>query len=74
MLRKISYISVTIITVVFFYPTAAFQAKLVQPAVEHPAQLTSHQEPVSKQISENSRDRIVINTRLVNLTVTVNRY
>jgi len=41
MSRKVSYIIVTIITAVLFRLTAISQAKLVQPVVEHPAQLIS---------------------------------
>src|SRR5215510_694241 len=78
MSRKGGYIFVTIITVVLIHPTVTFHAKLVQPGAVNPARPTYsavinlHQEPDSKQVQKNSQDRIVINTKLVNLTVTVN--
>jgi len=78
MSRKGGYIFVTIITVVLFHPTATFQAKSVQPGARHQAlptcstAITQHQEPDSKQVQKNPQDRIVINTKLVNLTVSVN--
>src|SRR5262245_5957968 len=78
MSRKVGYITITIITVVLFYPTGAFQAQLTRPSVKQQTQLSSstaaplHQEPDSKHIPKNPQDKIVINTKLVNLTVTVN--
>jgi Ca-activated chloride channel family protein len=78
MSRKVGYIIVTIITVAIIHPTATFQAKSAQLGARNPVQpadsavINPHQEPDSKQVQKNSQDRIVINTKLVNLTVSVN--
>src|SRR5262249_14766162 len=59
-------------------PPGASQAKLVPSSVKNHAQPGSaqggppRQEPDSKHIPKNPQDKIVINTKLVNLTVTVN--
>jgi|SRR5215813_6553097 len=78
MSRKVGYIFATIITVAITHPTAIFQAELVRAGAGNPpwraysAVISPRQEPDSKQVQKNSQDRIVINTKLVNLTVTVN--
>jgi Ca-activated chloride channel homolog len=67
---KVGYVIATIITAVSVHPIATLRAKSAQPT---PATaLTLRQEPDSKQAQKNPQDKIVINTKLVNLTVSVN--
>ena len=65
MLRKTGYVTATVIAAVLFYPAATFRAKSAQPVTT--TAIIPHQEPVSKP-----QDKLVINTKLVNLTVSVN--
>jgi len=65
MLRKTGYVTAAVITAVLFYPTATFRAKSAQPAPL--TAIIPHQEPVTKP-----QDKLVLNTKLVNLTVSVN--
>jgi Ca-activated chloride channel homolog len=67
---KVGFVIATIITVASVHPIAAFQAKLAQPSPS--TALTPLQGPDSKQAQKNPQDKIVINTKLVNLTVSVN--
>lgn len=70
MSRKVGCVIATVVAAVSVHPTATLQAKLTQPAFS--TALTLRQEPGSKQIPKNPQDKIVINTKLVNLTVSVN--
>jgi Ca-activated chloride channel homolog len=67
---KVGYVIVTIITVVLPHPIATLQAKSARPTTS--TALTPRQGPDSKQAPQNPQDKIVINTKLVNLTVSVN--
>src|SRR5262245_38050156 len=67
---KVGYVIVTIITVVLPRPIATLQAKSVRPALS--TALTPRQGPDSKQAPQKPQDNIDINTKLVNLTVSVN--
>ena len=67
---KVGYVIATIITVVLTRPLATLQAKSGRPALS--AALTPRQGPDSKQAPQKPQDKIVINTKLVNLTVSVN--
>jgi Ca-activated chloride channel family protein len=67
---KVGYVIATIITVVSARPIATLQAKSGRPAPS--TALTSRQGHDSKQAPQNPQDKIVINTKLVNLTVSVN--
>src|SRR5215467_3036164 len=67
---KVGYVIATIIIVVSARPIATLQAKSGRPTP--PTALTSRQGPDSKQAPQNTQDKIVINTKLVNLTVSVN--
>jgi len=67
---KVGYVIATIITVVLSHPIATLQAKSARPTPS--TALTSRQVPDSKQATQNPQDKIVINTKLVNLTVSVN--
>jgi Ca-activated chloride channel family protein len=67
---KVGYVIATIITVVSARPIATLQAKSGRPTPS--TALTSIQGPDSKQGPQNPQDKIVINTKLVNLTVSVN--
>ena len=67
---KVGYVIVTIITVVLPHPLATLQAKSARPSLS--TALTARQGPDSKQAPQNPQDKIVINTKLVNLTVSVN--
>jgi Ca-activated chloride channel homolog len=60
MSRTAGYFIAAIIVMVSVHPTAALRAKL------------RDQEPDSKQAPKKPQDKVVINTRLVNLTVSVN--
>src|SRR5262245_21439495 len=67
---KVGYVIATIISAVSVHPIATLRAKSAQPT---PATaLTLRQGPDSKQTQKNPQDKIVINTKLVNLTVSVN--
>jgi Ca-activated chloride channel family protein len=70
MSRKVGCVIATLVAAVSVYPTATLQAKLTQPAFS--TALALRQDPGSKQIPKNPQDKIVINTKLVNLTVSVN--
>lgn len=70
MLRKVSYVIAIMVAAVSAQPIATLQAKLTQPASS--TALALRQEPSSKQIPQKPQDNIVINTKLVNLTVSVN--
>lgn len=81
MVRKVIYITMTLITLASCYPAGVSQATratLPQLSDVHQAQFTSlkafllPQEPTSKQAPQKPQDRIVIDTKLVNLTVSVN--
>src|SRR5262247_2060780 len=65
MLRKTGCVTATVIIAVLFHPAATFRAKSAQPAPI--TAIIPHQEPVSKP-----QDKLVMNTKLVNLTVSVN--
>ena len=67
---KVGYVIATIITVASVHPIATIQAKLAQPT--RSTALTPLQGPDSKQAQKTPQDKIVINTKLVNLTVSVN--
>jgi Ca-activated chloride channel homolog len=67
---KVGYVIVTIITVVLLHPIATLQAKSGRPTLS--TALTPRQGSDSKQAPQNPQDKIVINTKLVNLTVSVN--
>src|SRR5262247_4527416 len=67
---KVGYVIVTIITAVLPRPIATLQAKSARPSLS--TALTPRQGPGSKQAPQNPQDKIVINTKLVNLTVSVN--
>ena len=70
MSRTVGYIIATVIAVVSIHPTATLQAKLGR---RNPSTaLTPRQGPDSKQAQKNPQDKLVINTKLVNLTVSVN--
>src|SRR5262245_32278731 len=67
---KVGYVIVAIITAGFSHLVATLQAKS-----EHPTRSTARtprERPDSKQAPQNPQDKIVINTKLVNLTVAVN--
>jgi Ca-activated chloride channel family protein len=70
MSRKVGHVIATIIAMVSVHPVATFQAKLAQPTPS--TALTPRQGPDSKQTQKNPQDKIVLNTKLVNLTVSVN--
>src|SRR5262245_16270144 len=70
MSRKVGYVIATVVDSVSFHPTATLQARLRPPPSS--TALAQRQEPGSKQIPQNPQDKIVLNTRLVNLTVSVN--
>jgi Ca-activated chloride channel homolog len=70
MSRKVCYVIASVVAAVSFHPTATLQAEYTQPASTNA--LAPRQEPGSKQISQNPQDKIVLNTKLVNLTVSVN--
>jgi Ca-activated chloride channel homolog len=70
MSRKVGYVIAIVITAVSVHPIATLQAELAQPASSKA--ITPRQEPGSKQIPKNPQDKIVINTKLVNITVSVN--
>jgi Ca-activated chloride channel family protein len=70
MSRKVGHVIATIVAVVSVHTIATFQAKLAQPTPS--TALTPRQGPDSKQTQKNPQDKIVINTKLVNLTVSVN--
>lgn len=70
MSRKVGYVIATVVASVSFHPTATLQARLKPPPSS--TALAQRQEPGSKQIPQNPQDKIVLNTRLVNLTVSVN--
>jgi len=67
---KFGYVIATIIIVVSARPIATLQAKSGRPTPS--TALISRQGPDSKQAPQNPQDKIVINTKLVNLTVSVN--
>jgi Ca-activated chloride channel homolog len=67
---KVGYVIVTIMTVVSAQPIATLQAKSARHTLS--AALTLRQGRDSKQAPQNPQDKIVINTKLVNLTVSVN--
>jgi Ca-activated chloride channel family protein len=67
---KVGYVIVTIITVVSARPIATLHAKSARHTLS--TAFTSLQGPDSKQAPKNTQDKIVINTKLVNLTVSVN--
>src|SRR5262245_23213014 len=67
---KVGYVIATIITVASVHPIATIQAKLGRPT--RSTSLTPRQGQDSKQAQKNPQDKIVINTKLVNLTVSVN--
>jgi hypothetical protein len=68
MARTAGYVVATIIAVVLVYPAATLRAKLRDLSTA----LISHREPDSKQAQKSPQDKLVLNTRLVNLTVSVN--
>src|SRR5215813_7570042 len=70
MSRKVGSVIETIITAVSFHTIATLMAKSAQPTSS--TALSLHQEPNSKQAPQNPQDRIVLNTKLVNMTVSVN--
>ncbi|HMB30083.1 MAG TPA: VWA domain-containing protein [Blastocatellia bacterium] len=67
---KFGYVIATIIIVVSARPIATLQARSGRPTPS--TALISRQGPDSKQAPQNPQDKIVINTKLVNLTVSVN--
>jgi Ca-activated chloride channel family protein len=70
MSRKVGYVIATLVASVSFHPAVTLQTTLRRPATS--TELAQRQEPGSKQISQNPQDKIVLNTKLVNLTVSVN--
>jgi hypothetical protein len=60
MSRTAGYFIAAVIVMVSVHPTVTLQAKL------------RDQEPDSKQAPKKPQDKLVINTKLVNLTVSVN--
>src|SRR5262245_60974600 len=70
MSRKVGYVIATVVASVLFLPAVTLQAKLRRPV--YSKALAQRQEPSSKQIHQNPQDKIILNTRLVNLTVSVN--
>lgn len=70
MSRTVGYIIATVIAMVSVHPTAKLQAKLRRPNPS--TALSPRQDPDSKQAQKNPQDKLVINTKLVNLTVSVN--
>src|SRR5215467_3722626 len=70
MSRTAGYVIATVIAVVSIYPTATLQAKLRRS--DFSTARDSRQEPDSKQSQTKPQDKLVINTKLVNLTVSVN--
>ena len=70
MSRKVGYVIATIITAVSVHSIATLQTKSAQPTPS--TALSPRQETDSKQAPKNPQDKIVINTKLVNLTISVN--
>ena len=70
MSRKVGSVIATIITAVSVHPIATLIAKSAQPTSS--TALSQRQEPDSKQAPQNPQDKIVLNTKLVNMTVSVN--
>jgi Ca-activated chloride channel family protein len=70
MSRTAGYIIATVIAVVSSHPTATPQAKLRRSDLS--TARASRQDPDSKQSQTKPQDKLVINTKLVNLTVSVN--
>src|SRR5215467_5403788 len=70
MSRTAGYVIATVIAVVSIHPTATLQAKLRRSDLS--TARASRQEPDSKQSQTKPQDKVVMNTRLVNLTVSVN--
>ena len=70
MSRTAGYVIATVIAVVSIHPTATLQAKLRRSDLS--TARASHQDPDSKQSQTKPQDKLVINTKLVNLTVSVN--
>jgi Ca-activated chloride channel homolog len=70
MSRTSGYIIAAVIAMVSVYPIAALRAKSMP--LDLSTTLSPNQEPASKQEQKNPQDKLVINTRLVNVTVSVN--
>src|SRR5262245_42711462 len=70
MSRKVGSVIATIITAVSIHPIATLLVKSAHPT--HSTAFSQRQEPDSKQAPQNPQDKIVINTKVVNLTVSVN--
>jgi hypothetical protein len=70
MSRKVGSVIATIITAVSVHPIATSMAKSAHPTPS--TALSLRQKPDSKQAPQNPQDKIVLNTKLVNLTVSVN--
>jgi Ca-activated chloride channel homolog len=70
MSRTVGYIIAAVTAVVSAHSTATLHANLAQ---SNPATaITPRQEPDSRQAQKKPQDKLVINTKLVNLTVSVN--
>jgi Ca-activated chloride channel homolog len=70
MSRTVGYIIAAVITVVSVHPAVALQAELAQS--DPSTAIIPRQETDSRQAPKSPQDKVVINTRLVNLTVSVN--
>src|SRR5688572_23505955 len=68
MSRTSSYVIAFVIAAVSVYSTAPTQSE----AQDLSTSLAARQEPDSKQPQKNQQDKLVINTQLVNVTVSVN--
>jgi Ca-activated chloride channel family protein len=70
MSRKVGSVIATIIIAVSVHSIATLMVKSAQPATS--TALSLRQEPDSKHAPQNPQDKIVLNTKLVNMTVSVN--
>lgn len=78
MSQTVSHAILTFIALAFCHATETFQGKLTKPSVDNHAKVDSSkapsqpQESTSIRVPQNPQDRIVIDTKLVNMTVSVN--